>query len=76
MKFGLLYEIEVARPWTETSVADCFWEALEQVKVAEEVGFTHVFSVEHHFLDEFSVASAPEIWLFGLAQDGDGRVRD
>jgi hypothetical protein len=41
MKFGLLYEIEVARPWAETSVADCFWEALEQVKVAEEVGFTH-----------------------------------
>jgi hypothetical protein len=24
MKFGLLYEIEVARPWTDTSVADCF----------------------------------------------------
>ncbi len=68
MKFGLLYEIEVARPWTDTSVADCFWEALEQVKVAEEVGFTHVFSVEHHFLDEFSVASAPEIWLSAVAQ--------
>ena len=28
MKFGLLYEIEVARPWTETSVSDCFWEIL------------------------------------------------
>jgi len=31
MKFGLLYEIEVPRPWGETSVANCFWEALEQV---------------------------------------------
>jgi alkanesulfonate monooxygenase SsuD/methylene tetrahydromethanopterin reductase-like flavin-dependent oxidoreductase (luciferase family) len=68
MKFGLLYEIEVARPWTETSVADCFWEALEQVKIAEEVGFTHVFSVEHHFLDQFSLASAPEVWLSAVAQ--------
>jgi alkanesulfonate monooxygenase SsuD/methylene tetrahydromethanopterin reductase-like flavin-dependent oxidoreductase (luciferase family) len=68
MKFGLLYEIEVGRPWTETSVADCFWEALEQVKVAEEVGFTHVFSVEHHFLDQFSLASAPEVWLSAVAQ--------
>jgi len=68
MRFGLLYEIEVPRPWTETSVADCFWEALEQVKVAEEVGFTHVFSVEHHFLDQFSVASAPEVWLAAVAQ--------
>lgn len=31
MKFGLLSEIEVARPWTEMSVADCFWETIEQV---------------------------------------------
>jgi alkanesulfonate monooxygenase SsuD/methylene tetrahydromethanopterin reductase-like flavin-dependent oxidoreductase (luciferase family) len=68
MKFGLLYEIEVARPWGETSVADAFWEALEQVRVAEEVGFSHVFSVEHHFLDEFSLASAPEVWLAAVAQ--------
>ena len=34
MKFGLLYEIEVPRPWGETSVADCFWEALDQVTIA------------------------------------------
>ena len=68
MKFGLLYEIEVARPWTDTSVSDCFWQALEQTKVAEEAGFSHVFSVEHHFLDQFSVASAPEIWLAAVAQ--------
>ncbi|MFQ5665375.1 MAG: LLM class flavin-dependent oxidoreductase [Candidatus Binatia bacterium] len=68
MKFGLLYEIEVARPWGETSVADCFWEALEQVKIAEAAGFSHVFSVEHHFLDQFSVASAPAVWLAAVAQ--------
>ena len=59
MKFGLLYEIEVPRPWGETSVSDCFWEALEQVKIAEAVGFSHVFVVEHHFLDQFSLSSAP-----------------
>jgi len=68
MKFGLLYEIEVPRPWTETSVATCFWEALEQVKVAEQAGFSHVFVVEHHFLDQFSVSSAPEVWLAAVAQ--------
>ncbi len=68
MKFGLLYEIEVPRPWGEHTVANCFWEALEQVQVAEEFGFTHVFSVEHHFLDQFSVSSAPEVWLAAVAQ--------
>ena len=68
MKFGLLYEIEVPRPWTDDSVANCFWEALEQVKAAEQVGFSHVFVVEHHFLDQFSVSSAPEVWLAAVAQ--------
>ncbi|MCU1485500.1 MAG: Limonene 1,2-monooxygenase [Actinomycetia bacterium] len=68
MKFGLLYEIEPLRPWGETTVADAFWEALEQVKVAEEVGFSHCFIVEHHFLDQFSVSSAPEVWLSAVAQ--------
>jgi hypothetical protein len=39
MQFGLLYEIEGPCPWVDTSVIDCFWEALEQVNVADEVGF-------------------------------------
>jgi alkanesulfonate monooxygenase SsuD/methylene tetrahydromethanopterin reductase-like flavin-dependent oxidoreductase (luciferase family) len=68
MRFHLLYEIECPRPWGETSIYDCFWEALEQVKVAEEAGFETVWSVEHHFLDQFSVASAPEVWLSAVAQ--------
>ena len=46
MRFHLLYEIECPRPWGETSIQDCFWEALEQVKVAEEAGFETVWSVE------------------------------
>jgi alkanesulfonate monooxygenase SsuD/methylene tetrahydromethanopterin reductase-like flavin-dependent oxidoreductase (luciferase family) len=68
MRFHLLYEIECPRPWGETSIQDCFWEALEQTKVAEEAGFETVWSVEHHFLDQFSVASAPEVWLSAVAQ--------
>ena len=68
MKFGLLYEIEPMRPWTDTTVADCFWQSLEQVKLAEGVGFSHLFVVEHHFLDQFSVSSAPEVWLSAVAQ--------
>jgi alkanesulfonate monooxygenase SsuD/methylene tetrahydromethanopterin reductase-like flavin-dependent oxidoreductase (luciferase family) len=68
MKFGLLYEIEPMRPWDESTVSDCFWQALEQTKVAEESGFSHVFVVEHHFLDQFSVSSAPEVWLSAVAQ--------
>jgi len=68
LEFALLYEIECPRPWGENSIYDCFWEALEQAKVADEVGFDVVWSVEHHFLDQFSVASSPEVWLSAVAQ--------
>ena len=68
MKFALLYEIEKPRPWGEDDVYDCFWEALEQAKIADELGFHSVWSVEHHFLDQFSVASSPEVWLSAVAQ--------
>lgn len=50
MKFHVLYEIERPRPWGETSILDCYWDALEQLRVAEEAGFETVWSVEHHFL--------------------------
>jgi alkanesulfonate monooxygenase SsuD/methylene tetrahydromethanopterin reductase-like flavin-dependent oxidoreductase (luciferase family) len=68
MKFGLLYEIEVMRPWDERSHYNAFWEAIEQIKLAESVGFDYVWSVEHHFLDQFSLSSAPEVWLAAAAQ--------
>jgi len=68
MDFGLLYELGVPRPWTERSEYDAFWNALEQVKSAEKAGFTHVWAVEHHFLEEFSHSAAPEVWLAAVAQ--------
>src|SRR5215510_7958086 len=68
MDFGLLYEIGVPRPWNDRSEYDAFWNALEQAKEADRLGYTHVWAVEHHFLEEFSHSSAPEVWLAALAQ--------
>ncbi len=68
MKFSLLYEMQKPRPWGEDDIYDCFWEALDQAKLADELGFHSVWSVEHHFLDQFSVASSPEVWLSAVAQ--------
>ena len=59
MQFGLLYEIEKTQPWDENSQRDAFTEAMEQIKLAEEVGFDYVWEVEHHFLGELSISSAP-----------------
>ena len=64
MKFGLFYEVPVARPWTPTSERDAYRATLEQAIVGDQVGFHSVWTVEHHFLEEFSHCSNPEV-LYG-----------
>ena len=65
MKFGLLYEIEKLQPWDADAHRRAFQEAMEQIVLAEQVGFDYVWEVEHHFLGEFSLSSAPEVFLAG-----------
>jgi alkanesulfonate monooxygenase SsuD/methylene tetrahydromethanopterin reductase-like flavin-dependent oxidoreductase (luciferase family) len=68
MDFGALYELSVPRPWDDRSEYNAYWNALTQVVEAERQGFSHVWAVEHHFLEEFSHSSAPEVWLSAVAQ--------
>jgi len=44
-----------------------YLNALEQVRLADELGFDQVWAVEHHFLEEYSHCSAPEIFLTACA---------
>ena len=44
-------------------------QALDQIKLADEVGFDIVWAVEHHFLTEYAHSSAPEIFLEVLGMD-------
>lgn len=68
MDFGLLYELQVLKPWARNRDHDTYWNAIRQVVEAERVGFTHVWGVEHHFVPEWSHSSSPEVWLAALAQ--------
>ena len=43
-------------------------DALEQVELADRVGFDDVWEVEHHFLEEYSHSSAPEVFLAAASQ--------
>src|SRR5260370_9608861 len=60
MKFGLFYEISIPRPWTRDTERMVYNNCLEQVNIAAELGFDHVWPVEHHFLEEYSHPSAPD----------------
>jgi alkanesulfonate monooxygenase SsuD/methylene tetrahydromethanopterin reductase-like flavin-dependent oxidoreductase (luciferase family) len=64
LDFGLFYEIPVAAPWHARSERDAYHDVIAQAVHGEAVGFTHFWTVEHHFLSEFSHCSAPEA-LYG-----------
>lgn len=68
MKLGLFFEIPTADPTVEGAVKRRFEEALEQVELADELGFAHVWVVEHHFLPGYSHLSAPEVFLAAASQ--------
>jgi alkanesulfonate monooxygenase SsuD/methylene tetrahydromethanopterin reductase-like flavin-dependent oxidoreductase (luciferase family) len=67
MKFGVFYEISVPRPWDREAEKRVYDHALEQVVLADKLGFDQVWAVEHHFLEEYSHCSAPEIFLTACA---------
>lgn len=74
MKFGMFYEIQVPKPWYESKEFDTYQQVLEQVQLADEVGFDTFWTVEHHFLTEFSHCSAPEV-LYGAISQRTKRIR-
>ena len=67
MKFGVFYEHQLPKPWEPGDEARLFHQALEQVVLADALGFDHAWEVEHHFLDEYSHSSAPEVFLAAAA---------
>lgn len=69
MKIDLLYEIQMPEPWEgERYEYKKFWETIEQIEMADRMGFDTVWFVEHHFLVGFSHSSAPEVILSAIAQ--------
>jgi len=67
VEFGLFMELSVPRPWTAESERTAYVNALEQVRLADELGFDYVWAVEHHFLEEYSHCSAPDMFLTACA---------
>lgn len=69
MKFGLFYELSTPRPFTAANQRAVFEHALEQIRVADELGFASVWCVEHHFLEEYSHSSCPDMFLTAAARE-------
>ncbi len=67
MKFGVFYELQLPKPWAEGAEHRLFQEALSQIELADRLGIDHAWAVEHHFLEEYSHCSAPEVFLAAAA---------
>src|SRR5258708_39188352 len=74
MEFALQYELQRSRPHYPGFMYDIYQQATEQVKLADRLGYHSVWTVEHHFLSEWSYSSAPEVWYGALSQ-GTSRIR-
>jgi alkanesulfonate monooxygenase SsuD/methylene tetrahydromethanopterin reductase-like flavin-dependent oxidoreductase (luciferase family) len=68
MKFGIFYEHQLPKPWDEGVELRLFQEALDQVELADKLGIDYAWEVEHHFLEEYSHSSCPEIFLAAASQ--------
>jgi alkanesulfonate monooxygenase SsuD/methylene tetrahydromethanopterin reductase-like flavin-dependent oxidoreductase (luciferase family) len=68
MRFGIFYEHQLPRPWAPGDAQRLLTDALEQVELADRLGFDYLWLVEHHFLEEYSHSSAPEVFLAAASQ--------
>ncbi|MCE2462431.1 MAG: LLM class flavin-dependent oxidoreductase [Dehalococcoidia bacterium] len=64
MKFGLAYEMQ--RPVLDDHAV--IEESLEQIILADEMGWDYVWFVEHHFLTGFSMSPCPEVMYGALSR--------
>src|SRR5436190_8559537 len=74
MRFALFYEIPVARPWGPDSERLAYQNTIEQAVAGEQYGWDAFWTVEHHFLEEYSHCSNPEV-LYGAIAAKTERIR-
>jgi len=67
MKIGGFYEHQLPRPWTHESEHALLKNALDQVELADHIGYDYIWATEHHFMEEYAHSSAPEIFLAACA---------
>jgi hypothetical protein len=74
VRFGVFYEHQLPRPWTGESEYRLLQDSLDQIELADQLGYDYAWEVEHHFLEEYSHSSAPEVFL-GAASQRTSKIR-
>ena len=54
MKFGIIYELQMQKPWDENQEYKTYHEALEQVELADKAAVDYLGVVDAHVLTDYS----------------------
>src|SRR5215831_3945745 len=68
VKFVVFYELQLARPWAPEAEYELYHNALNELELADRLGYDYAWVVEHHFLEEYSHSSAPQVFLGAASQ--------
>jgi alkanesulfonate monooxygenase SsuD/methylene tetrahydromethanopterin reductase-like flavin-dependent oxidoreductase (luciferase family) len=68
VRFGVFYEHQLPRPWTDDAEYRLLNDSLDEIELADRLGYDYAWEVEHHFLEEYSHSSAPEVFLAAASQ--------
>jgi alkanesulfonate monooxygenase SsuD/methylene tetrahydromethanopterin reductase-like flavin-dependent oxidoreductase (luciferase family) len=68
VRFGMFFELQLPRPWTAGSEQELIRNALEWAEIGDRVGISCAWAQEHHFLEEYSHSTAPEVFLAAVSQ--------
>jgi alkanesulfonate monooxygenase SsuD/methylene tetrahydromethanopterin reductase-like flavin-dependent oxidoreductase (luciferase family) len=63
----MLYELQLPKPWDEGSEQRLVDDAIAQCVLGDKLGIDYAWSVEHHFLEEYSHCSASDVFLSAIA---------
>jgi alkanesulfonate monooxygenase SsuD/methylene tetrahydromethanopterin reductase-like flavin-dependent oxidoreductase (luciferase family) len=74
VKLDVLYEVDAPKPWgrphpygQRDAERRAYREAVEQIRLADKVGFNTIWAVEHHFREGRSHLPSPEVLLGHLS---------
>jgi alkanesulfonate monooxygenase SsuD/methylene tetrahydromethanopterin reductase-like flavin-dependent oxidoreductase (luciferase family) len=68
VKFGLMTQIQMPRPWEQDSELRAYHNAIAQAEAAEAAGFGYYWITEQHFFTEIGHSACPDMLLAAVSQ--------
>ncbi len=68
MKFGLMTQIQMPRPWGPNAEVEAYRNAIAQAVAAEAAGFDYFWTTEQHFFMEIGHSPCPDMLLAAVGE--------